>query len=357
MPKAKKADDELELSFSNDKDTKAESVLDGGDTEFDDLNPRFSKQLNAAAAAEQRESVIEDDEEDLDDEPRRGKTEPEDDEEDLDDEPEVETGEEDLEDDDEPQRGRSAQGAFRRRLAREQRLREETQTQVAELTARLNKRETDDKIAANESEFKTFESTAKTKLDSLRAKKIAAIENGNTSEQADLEDQIGDLKADLAVKRSKYETAKTQLEETSKRREISPIVATKVAQWKRRNPRYGTDPEFTAAVNAIDATLTAGGSNNEDDGHYKKIDRKLVELKLVKGPKVRKHPSAQQGGESTAVVRSRREERGARIEGGKLRVPPTELKRIQNNMARFGLDGNDPKAVRDYVANNRRSTG
>lgn len=373
MPKGKR-DDELELDFSGGdertfKGSDANPVdASTGEPLFDDLSPRFQRNLDAAVAAEGgRKSVrqVEADEpdpsdEDFEEDEEPSGDDPEDElEEDEQSEPAAEAAADDEldEDADEPRHGRKP-SAIERRVARANRMVEETRAQLAELERREREREAKDKLAASEQEFSTFKAATSAKLAELKEKKVKAIDDGDTAAQVDLDDQITDLKAELESKRREHESAKAAVEETSKRRGASQITLTKVAQWKRRNPRYERDPVFAAAVNALDGELVRSGSNPESDDHYKEIDRRLrktfpdYKAPGTKRPIQRRHPSQQVDREASPTQRRPAGDGRVVVSGNKIKISPAKLKRVKENMARFGLDPTSKRDIQDYILNN-----
>lgn len=373
----KKNNDTVELDFTADerefKGTDANPIdAATGESLFDDLSPRFVRNLDAAVEKVKGKPVAQDDE-DLDeeetDEVDQVDTD-EDEDEDADgaDARDADTDDEeadavDLEDEDadEPTRGRrdsKKPDKFDKRLARADRMLEETRAQLQEMQARETAREAKDKLAADEREFNTFKSETEGKLNLLKKKLAAAIENGETTEQVDLNEQISDLKADLRSKSQTFETAKKSLEEAGKRRGASAITIAKANQWKRRNPRYESDAEFREVVNGLDRALASEGSNPESDDHYAAIDKRLRKLYPELAPRVRqktpvrKHPSQQQAREGSPGDRRQAGDAKVTIKGGKVKISPAKLARVKANMSRFGLDPTDPKELKEYILNN-----
>jgi hypothetical protein len=361
MPKGKQ-DPDVELNFdADDRETTGTDAnpIDAatGEPLFDDLSPRFTRQLDAAAdKARGKPSTPKPkdlDEDDLDDDLDREEELDEDEDEDEDrqgrDDSLADEEDED-EDADEPRPGRKPT-AIEKRIARADRLLEESRAQIIELQRREAQREAQDKLAASEGQFNAFKAETEQKLSDLRRRKVQAMENGETEAAATLDEEIIDLRSELRTREREHDRAKKELEELAKRRPVSAITATKVAQWKRRNPRFESDPEFKAVVIALDQELARGGSNPESDDHYKELDRRLKKLypEHATRTKVRRHPSQQIEREAAPATRRRT---AATVKGGKLTLPKSKLDRIKANMARFGLDSSDPKALRDYILNN-----
>lgn len=369
MPKAKAKDDLLTLDFGKDEDEGSEAnPIDPatGGTTFDDLSPRFVRQLDEAvdkvrgkkAAKPQDDDDLDPSDEEEDEDDRAREEEDEDEEEDesnqRDEEEEADPGDED---EDEPRPGRKVGNVkFEKRLARADRLLEESRTQIAELQDRDRAREARDKVAASESDFNSFKRTSDVKLSSLKALKIKAIDDGDTAAQVDLDEQITDIKAEINTKKQAHETAKASLEESTKRRGASRITLTKVAQWTRKNPRFNADPEFAEVVRGIDRALVGQGSNPEDDEHYEEIDKRVRKLYPELTPRrktpPRKHPSSQVSREGSPSQRRPSGDAKVTVNGDKIKISPAKLARVKENMARFGLDPSDKKDLKEYILNN-----
>lgn len=350
---AKKNQDPNVLSIQLKDDAGDVLTAESTETEFDDISPRFTQAVTARAKEESEEDEIDklgrDEEEEDEDEER--------DEDDRDDEEEEEEQEEDDEDRDEPSRRR--RDSVSRRVARAQRLTDEARTESRELRSRLDAVEAQLQAQADENEFATFKSTTEAKLADLRAQRKQAIEEGNTDRQVELDEEITDLRTDLKVRERENTRAKEQLKEAQKRRAASPIVATRANQWMRKHPRFNTDPEFQAAVRGLDQAVKAAGFDPETDEYFEELDKRVKKQYPEEYPKVRdkgrrRGPSEHRGsGRSEPGVR--RTERPGKfvIKDGKLRVPAAELKRIQANMVRYGMNPSDPEDVKAYVMNNR----
>lgn len=347
---------EADLADEEAEDSDTNPIGADGELIFDDLSPRFVRSLDAAVEKQKGKpaKVKADEDEDLDTQDDEDLDESETD--DAEDEPaDEETEEEEVDaedvDADEPRRGNPK---FEKRLARADRLLEESRAQIAELQTRDREREAKDKLAASETEYSAFKGKTEADLTRLKKELVAATENGETEKQIDLQDKITDLKADLRAKTNEFETAKAAVTESSKRKQVSTIVATKVNQWKRRNPRYSTDAAFASVVNGLDAALIQSGSDNESDTHYKELDKKLHKLYPELAPKVRtqrRHPSQQQSRESSPGQRRVPGDARVRVKGGKLSIAPAKLERIKANMQRFNIE---PTAanIKEYVQNN-----
>jgi NADH dehydrogenase/NADH:ubiquinone oxidoreductase subunit G len=363
MPKGKN-DDTVELDFDS-TDTRELKGSDAnpvdaatGESLFDDLSPRFVRKLDAAVervnGRPAKESKAEDDDLDSDEDESEDLDESDEDEDLDEDEPRVDTEEQDSEEDDEdadePRQGRGSK--FEKRLSRADRLLEETRSQLTEMQQRERDREAKDKLASDTAEFNTFKADTETKLADLKAQKVKAIEDGDTAAHVDIDEQIIELKSELRSRTREHETAKKNIEQASQRRGASQITLTKVAQWKRKNPRYAKDPEFAAAVNGIDSALVSSGSNPESDEHYKEIDRRLAKLFPAsrKTPPPRRHPSSQQVREE--APRRQAGDAKVTVKGGKIKISPAKLARVKANMRTFGLDPTNPTDLKDYILNN-----
>jgi len=337
MPKIKKDEDLLSIALKDD------AAAEGADPTFDDISPRFQRALAKAEA----EDVIEAEDE-LEEEEIEEEEEPEEKPADLDAEEEEQEEDEDA---DEPRRGKP--NPISKRVDRANRLLDETRAINRELMARQDA--IDQKLAqqANEAEFNDFKVDTDRKIADLRTKRREAIEAGDTTLQDELDDQIGDLKADLVARTRENTAAKKALEESAAKRQTSTIVATRAQQWIRKHQRFNTDASFAGVVRGIDAAVKSEGFNPETDEYYEELDKRVRALYPDEYPKVRQRrrgPSEQR--QHSAAVRRPNAE-AFTIKDGKVRIPPKEFARIKRNMLNFGMDPANPNDVREYVLNNR----
>lgn len=315
---------------------------DTGESEFDDIDPRFRNPVV-------NDDAPEDDDEDFDDEEdtsrRRAADEDDLDEDDL--------GEED--EDERPRKGR--RDKFRARLERERRLREEEREDNRELRTRLSQLEASLNARADEETFAQAKAGIEQKIASVREQLHAATEAGIVADQVRLTEELADLKADLRHQTGEHERAKAAAAEAAKKPATeNAIVVRKVRQWMRKHPRYHTDQEFSAAVKANDRILASEGYDPETSEYYEELDKRLSRRFPEEYPKARaerdtsrrrQHPSAniRRGNERPAA------QGDFKVRNGRITLTPRQIA----NMRAFHLDPNDPEDRKAYYENNRNN--
>ncbi len=316
-----------------------------GENQFDDIDSRFGMPKPGKAGREEKDETDEDDDQAADDEMFGKDTAggPADE----DDEPE------DAEEEDEEEEGPRRSG-FRKRLAREQRLRREAeenfrdmQDRLAEVEKTLSSRQTDDAFAAEQSALDE-------KISGKEKELAAAIEGGDVTAQIRLNGELLDLKVDKRTKADSHERSKTATEKS--RTAANPIVDRKIAQWKRKHQRYNSDPEFAALAHAIDKQIAKEGFNPETEEFWDELDDRLSKRfpEEYRGRKTDGRPR------SKAPTRSFRQDgtgsRPTKKIGGEFPVDNKGRVRLTKdhveNMRRFNLDPKNPQHVKAYVDNN-----
>lgn len=329
-----------------------------GEEVFSDLTPRL-RNLKVDDAREEPEDEDEDEreEEDEDEDLERD----EDDEDLADDLEAVDSDEEDRP----TKKGKNKPSKWKRRLERERRLREEEQENSRELRERLEKIEKTVTAGANTETFNRESAELKQKIKDTNTEIAAAIEDGDSAKQAELNDKLVDLKVELKAKQVTYERAQEEAKTVAQARSADTIVVRKVKQWVRKHPRYQRDIEFQSFVKGVDKAVAQAGYDPESDDFYRELDRRIKkrypeEYKMGKSrdediddegeeeetPKPRrKHPSAnmRRGNDKPA-----KENGGFNIKNGKVRLTPRQMQ----NMRAFQMDPSNPDDVREYVTNN-----
>jgi hypothetical protein len=311
------------------------------DDEADGLEEQDSKGDQGKDESNEDAADLFDDLHPSDDPPAKKKADESDEEEETDEE---ESNESDEDDEDEPR----GSDKWRKRLARERRLKDEEREENEELRARLEAIERTVKKQASQEEFAKVKAEYDTKLADLKAQLKAALEEGNTDKQIELNEKITDLKTDLKVKEIEAQNAEKAL--TS-----APVVhrGERLAkQWLRKHPRYGTDPEFQALVKAIDKKVASEGFDQATPEYYEELDRRVKkrfpEEYKREAPKKRRHPT-QGGSDDSANARPRNDSNGFERRGNRVKLSPAQVQ----NMRRFGLDPDKPEDVKAYVVNNQ----
>jgi len=326
---------------------------DTGEELFADITPRL------------RNLKVEEPEEEEEDEDER---EEEDEDEDLDHDEDEDLDLEavDSEEEDRPTKNKKKDSGWKRRLAREKRLREEEQENNRELRDRLEKIEKTVKAGADTETFTRESAELESKIKATNAEIAQAIEDGDSAKQVELNDKLLDLKVELKAKKVNFQRAQDEAKTVAESRSSDNIVVRKVKQWVRKHPRYNRDVEFASFVKGVDKAVAQAGFDPESDEFYRELDRRIKrrfpeEYKMGRKDKDvdaedeteeeerprRKHPSAnlRRGGDKPT-----KDAGGFNIKGGKVRLTPRQM----SNMRNFQLDPSNPDDVREYVINNMK---
>lgn len=313
-----------------------------GEPMFDDIDPRFGL-VEPAEIRKKKDIEVGD--------------EPEDDDLDTSDVQEDEDGEFVEKDEEEEEAEPEDRGSksMRKRLARERRLREESDANYKDLKDTVNELRDQLNQRANTEAFEATRSKLEGTVKEIRAKLATAIEGGQSEEQADLIEQLADAKAELKKEAALHDGAKKAAEKNTTT--ASPIVKRKLDQWFRKHPRFNRDPEFADIVRVIDKAVARDHFDPETDEYYREVDKRLrkhypEEYKNVKAdegdePQRRNKPPSQ-GFRREAPAQRKRTVGGFEVQGKSIKLSPRQVE----NMKVFGMDPQNPADVREYVGNN-----
>lgn len=330
-----------------------------GESVFDDINPRFSRRLDEAAAAEGDGEEADADEKDLDEEETAVEDEADVEEEtaDEDDAARDESEGDGVDEEDKPVR-KERKDAFSKRLERSDRLLAEQRAETAALRERLNKQETEQLAAANEQKYNTDKAALTEKVAEARTALAKAIEDGDTAAQVDANEKLADAKGDIKVLDARHTAAKINVEEKKTQRTGSTIVKTKSAQWVRKHSRFNTDASFKATAQTVDSQVAAEGFDPETDDYYKEIDKRMArfypkEFQLARKtnevPPVRKKPPVSGTRNDAGQKKPVKTSGPFKVQNGKVILTSRNLQTMRD----FGLDPTNPNDVRDFVQQNR----
>jgi hypothetical protein len=240
---------------------------------------------------------------------------------------------------------------MRSRVARERRLREESdanykdlKSEVDDLRAQLNK-------TASDEEFNSTKSKLEGEITGIRTDLTAAIEAGDSAKQVELQDKLAEKRGELIAARTLYEGAKTAAE--AKKTTSSTIVQRKVQQWVRKHPRFNRDPEFGEIARVIDKQVARDGYDPETDEFYEEVDKRLAkrfpdEYKGQRKEGERRNKPPSQGFRREAGGPKTKQIGNFEVRGGKIKLTESQVK----NMRTFGFDPSNAEDVRDYISNN-----
>jgi len=212
-----------------------------------------------------------------------------------------------------------------------------------------------------ESRRVTSERTVKAIDDQISATEKAledAIESGKTSDQVRLTSKLTDLKAErITTLLNKEDDSSTETVERNgeagkvadKRSETNPLVT----KWVKSNADWYGKRGFerqTRLANRIDREVYEDGFSPTDPDYFEELDRRLKdkvpELFDSDQPRERRpirSPVAPLGGAE--------DERPIRRSGNKVEITGED----RETMIRFGLDPNDPEALREFARNKREA--
>jgi hypothetical protein len=237
---------------------------------------------------------------------------------------------------------------FEERLGRERRMREEAEersrrleAQVGQLTQRVDVEE--------QTRAADLENTKdRTKLDTLKARKIKAKEEGDTAAEVEVDDQITDVKANIKSRNDKLESARAAAKQTPAK---ATVVNPKAQAWITAHPAYGNDPLFKEAALAADQLLYKMGHNQNSDEYYTRLTKILDErfhdkvnpeyLKSKRGGK------SGAGGVGSNGVRGGSSMEVRNSNPNKVTITKDEIKMLQS----MGQDTTDPRVLREFARN------
>ncbi len=154
---------------------------------------------------------------------------------------------------------------------------------VAALEAKTNARE----IADFQSQVDRTTADLERQIENARAAKKAAIEEGDIDRQIKTDDQILELREQLAEKRRIANAAKEQADKLRDEPKQPPAAPTSpissdlpagTQRWLRANPWFmkGEHPRAADVARALDAALQEEGYSPDDPAMYAELDRRLA---------------------------------------------------------------------------------
>ena len=309
-PKKKKGDDEDKFIDDDEDDDDLEELDDDddGDDDGDDGKPKKKKRDD------------DDDDEDADD----------DDEDD---------DEDDGEDDDDK---KSWSKKVQARIDRERDLRV---SDNADSNRRIANLERENKLFRAQSKFKEEQADADSKLRKLRKEKTEAIEEGNTSKQVDIDDEILDIKSDRKVKQFELKQLEGGIDDDSDDAggRGTPPAGLK---WLDKYPQYHTNKQFQTTGLQADKMVASRGFDRNTDKYYLEIEKILRPqfpeiIKNVKSTKKPKRRAPKKRGRSAV---------GGTQRAGTKRTRRGVIRLTKNDQEQMEVFGMDPKNVKDVKA-------
>jgi hypothetical protein len=240
------------------------------------------------------------------------------------------------------------------------------QKRISKLTGKMREleRETSywkEKVQAlenktNAKEFAEFQSQVEwttnelsKQIEQTRVAKKAAIEEGDVDKQIKLDEQMLDLREQLAEKKRIATAAKEQATQFQEAPKPPPATApipdhlpTGTKQWLRANPWFtkGDDPKAAEFARMLDATLQEEGFTPNDPAMYVELDKRLHTIVPRLAKQAKAPPKARVAGSSA--------------DGQRADSPATKPQRKLTSddlakMKRFGFDPTKPEHRKNWL--------
>jgi hypothetical protein len=190
-------------------------------------------------------------------------------------------------------------------------------------------------------------------IDQARAAKKAAIEEGDVDKQIKSDEQILELREQLAEKRRLATAAKEQATQFKETQEAAPKtpdttipedLPSGTKQWLRANPWFlkNSDPRAVEFARTLDAALQEEGYSPEEPGMYAELDKRLQVLVPRLAKAVKSPPKPRVAGSSTDGQRADSSSKPSR------KLTAEDL----GKMRRYGMDPNKPEHRKAWLHRN-----
>ncbi len=265
--------------------------------------------------------------------------------EDLDDDDEEEEEEDDADDEEEEEDPDDKKGYSRKVQARIDRERDLRVADKTDSDRRIAKLERENKLFKAQSTFKEEGREADRKLRALRKDKAAAIEEGDTEKQVDIDDQILDIKSDQKVKQYELKQLEDSIDdEVDDAGGNTPAAGQK---WLEKYPQFHTNKEFQKTVLLADKMVAAKGLDKNTDKYYSEMEKILQPqypsiIKLAKTTTKR--------GKRRAAAKKKRSAVGGTQKAGTRRARRGVIRLTRGDQEQMEIFGMDPKNVKDVKA-------
>lgn len=218
-------------------------------------------------------------------------------------------------------------------------LEEQTKAQMADTVAK---------------ELSQSEQQLTAQIDSARAAKRKAIEEGDIDAQIRSDEQLLDLREQLAEKRRKAEALKQQPAEESVKPKTAPVAQDPTAnlpegtrQWLKGNPWFleGADPRAAEIARTLDVELQEEGYSPDDPEMYAELDKRLSAVVPRRAKTAPAKPPA------PAAARPPRSPVATSSADGQGPAPTKPVRRLtQDDLATMRRWGLDPRSESDRRA-------
>lgn len=190
-------------------------------------------------------------------------------------------------------------------------------------------------------------------IERARAAKKAAIEEGDVDQQIKADEQILELREQLAEKRRLATAAKEQATQFKETQDAAPKapdttipdnLPAGTKQWLRANPWFlkNSDPRAVEFARTLDAALQEEGYSPEESGMYAELDKRLGVLVPRLAKAVKTPPKPRVAGSSTDGQRADSSVKPSR------KLTSEDL----GKMRRYGMDPNKPEHRKAWLHRN-----
>lgn len=326
---------ELELDMSDAENPIIKAALSGEDEDW--KPPEDDDQDDSDDSEDEDED---DDDDDLD----------EDSDEDEDDEDEDDGDEDDdEEDEDDDEDDEKYSKKVQKRIDRERDLRLQEKKDSDRRFAKLEKQI---KLRDAKDEFITAKQDANKQLAKLRKKKIAALDEGETSTVVDIDDEILDIKADLKAKELELDQTEKAVDNDDTEDMGASKTPAEGRKFLEKYPQFHTNSQFRNVVLSTDKSVAARGFDKDSPEYYAEMEDILrlqfpaiIKKKAVKVRRKGKKKRSAVG--STTKAGTRRTSKKTTRRRGRIRLTKTD----QEQMAIFGLDPTNPVDAKAWAEN------
>lgn len=251
--------------------------------------------------------------------------------------------EEDEDDDEDEKYSRNV----RARIDRERNLRLQEKQQSDQRLAKLERKL---KLRDAKDEFNEAKQNADSKLKSLKLKKTAAMDEGETAKVVDIDDEILDIKADLKAKELQLKQTEDSIDDdTDDTSTGTPEVGRK---FLAKYPEFHTNAQFRNVLLLTDKIVAARNFDKNTEEYYAEIEKIMKPQfpKIIRGAKITKKRTKKPlkrkrsavGGTQKAGTRTGS---SRRMRKGRIRLTKAD----QQQMEIFGMDPTNPADAKAWA--------
>lgn len=254
-----------------------------------------------------------------------------------------EDDDEDEEDDDDKSYSKNVQ----KRIDRERDARRADRVASDKRVAKLEKRL---ELSDAKETFRDEQADADKKLQSLRKKKTAALDDDDTEAVVDIDDKILDIKADRKAKQMELERLKEDIKNEPEDTDTGTPAAG--VEWLKKYPQFHTNAQFKRTVLQADKMVSGRNFDRETEEYYKEIEKILAPqfpeiVKIAKKTTKRKktQQTARKKKRSAVGSTTKAGTRRSKSRRGMIRLTKVD----QQQMEVFGMDPKNPADIKAWA--------